>query len=250
IIRRYKWVTPGELDVLSILTNSAATSIANNMLYNDLQASYLQAIRALANAVEARDKCTKGHTDRVTVLARLVAEEMGWEEDQITDLVMGCMLHDIGKIGVPDSILNKPDVLDDQEREKMVDHPLVGLQIISGVDLFKPAIPYIIGHHERYDGTGYPEGLQGDKISIEGRLLAVVDTFDAILSDRPYRKGATVRKAVTELLRNSGTQFDPAIVDIFIEIIRKYKIDFQSLYGRKEDISFLEEPSFIEKVSV
>jgi len=250
IIRRFKWVTPGEMDVLTILTNSAAISIANNMLYNDLQASYMQAIRALANAVEARDKCTKGHTDRVTVLAKLVAKEMCWGEEQITDLVMGCMLHDIGKIGVPDSILNKPDILDEQEREKMVDHPLVGLQIISGVDLFKPAIPYIIGHHERFDGNGYPEGLRAENISLEGRLLAVVDTFDAILSDRPYRKGATVKKAVTELVRNCGTQFDPQIVDIFIKIIRQDMIDFKDLYGREEDISFISEPFFSEKVSV
>jgi len=249
-VRRFKWITPGEMDVLTILTNSAATAIANNKLYNDLQASYLQAIRALANAVEARDKCTKGHTDRVTRLAKMVAEEMDWGPAEIGNLVMGCMLHDIGKIGVPDSILNKPDVLDDGEREKMINHPMVGLQIISGVDLFQPAIPYIMGHHERYDGQGYPKGLKGNDIPIEGRLLAVVDTFDAILSDRPYRKGASLRKAVNELLNNSGSQFDPEIVEVLIKIIRQDKIDFQDMYNREEDISSLDDILLSEKVSV
>lgn len=247
-IRRFKWITPGEMDVLTILTNSAATAIANDRLYKDLQSSYLQAIRALANAVEARDKCTKGHTDRVTVLAKLVAEELNWSRSEIYNLVMGCMLHDIGKIGVPDRILNKPDILDDQEREKMINHPMVGLQIITGVDLFKPAIPYIKGHHERFDGNGYPEGLKGEQIPVEGRLLAVVDTFDAILSDRPYRKGASVRKAVMELISNRGTQFDPELVDVFLRIISQKKIDFMEMYGREEDIESLDDILVTEKV--
>ena len=117
----------------------------------------------------------------------------------------------------------------------------VGLKIVSGIDLFKPAIPYIISHHERFDGKGYPGGLKGEEIPIEGRLLAVVDTFDAILSDRPYRKGASFEVAIKELVNNRGSQFDAEIVDKFIEVIRSGKIDFKLMYNRNIDISLLKE---------
>jgi putative nucleotidyltransferase with HDIG domain len=240
IFDRFYRINPGQFDVLSILTNAAGSAIANNMLYHDLQSSYLQAIRALANAIEARDNYTAGHTDRVIKLAEKVARYMGWSETRINHLIVGCTLHDIGKIGVPDSILNKPDRLTDEEREKMLNHPLVGLKIVRDIELFKPALPYIAAHHERYDGTGYPKGLAGEDIPIEGRLLAVVDTFDAILSDRPYRKGATMETALRELAVNRGLQFDPKIVDIFFEVLRAGLIDFGELYGRDQDISILD----------
>lgn len=250
ILTRFGQVTPGQLDVLTILTNSAASAMANYKLYQDLQGSYLQAIRALANAIEARDKCTAGHTDRVSKLAESVARQMGWSDSQINDLMMGCTLHDIGKIGVPDSILNKATKFTEQERRLMRSHPEVGLGIINSIDLFKPAVPYIIAHHERYDGKGYPRGLTGEEIPIEGRLLAVVDTFDAIMSNRPYRQGAGLRRAVTELIANRGMQFDPKIVDTFLEVTKRGVIDFQQMYGRHEDISFLQEPQVSEKAPV
>ncbi|GAG32698.1 unnamed protein product, partial [marine sediment metagenome] len=225
VLTRFGRVTPGQLDVLTILTNSAASAIANLRLYQDVQSSYLQAIRGLANAIEARDKCTAGHTDRVSKLAELVARHLGWNESQIRDLVMGCSLHDIGKIGVPDSVLNKANKLTQQERRLMNGHPEMGLKIILGIDFFKPAIPYIIAHHERYDGTGYPRGLKGEEIPIEGRLLAVADAFDAIMANRPYRKGAGLKTAVSELVTYKGIQFDPKIVDAFIETLADEQID-------------------------
>ncbi|MBD3402802.1 response regulator [candidate division GN15 bacterium] len=238
---RFDRIRPGEMDVLSILTSSAASIIANNILYEDVQQSYMQAIRALAAAIEARDACTAGHTDRVSRLAIVIAEALGWEESRIDDLRVGCMLHDIGKIGVPDSILNKADKLTEEELETMISHPMVGLKIIHGIDLLRPAIPYISAHHERYDGNGYPRGLAGDEIPIEGRLLAVADTFDAILSDRPYRKGAPLKVAVDELIKHRGTQFDPELVDVFIGLLKAGKVDLNDLYGRDEDLSFLDE---------
>lgn len=240
VLDKFYRVSPGQMDALTILTNSAGSAISNNMLYQDLRTSYLQAIRALANAIEARDMYTAGHTDRVIRLAEPVARYMGWSEGRISNLIVGCTLHDIGKIGVPDSILNKPDRLTDEERMTMVNHPLVGLRIIQDIDLFKPSIPYIISHHERYDGAGYPQGLQGEAIPIEGRLLAVVDTFDAIMSDRPYRKGAPLLTAVSELMNNRGKQFDPRIVDTFFDVLRMGKVDLRELYGRDEDIACLE----------
>ncbi len=239
ILSRFDELTAGQLDVLSILSNSAASAIANHCLYQDLQQSYLHAIRGLAKAIEARDPYTAGHTDRVSRLAELIAHELGWDRAQIDNLVMGCTLHDIGKIGVPDAILNKPGRLTEEERKKMNSHPKLGYNIIHGIDLFKPAIPYIIAHHEWYDGTGYPKGLKGKDIPIEGRLLAVADTFDAIMSDRPYRKGGSLAKAISELQNFSGRQFDPALVEVFIEVIRQGKINFVEMYGRPEDINQL-----------
>jgi response regulator RpfG family c-di-GMP phosphodiesterase len=239
IVNRFDRITPGQMDILSILSSSAASAIANQKLYRDLRDSFLQAIRALANSIEARDQYTAGHTDRVVKLARILATGLGWNEQQMRELVVGCTVHDIGKIGVPDSILNKKERLTEEEREKMCEHPQLGLRIIEGIDLFRPCIPYIMAHHERYDGQGYPKGLKGKDIPIEGRLLSVVDTFDAILSDRPYRKGAGVEVAINELLNHRGSQFDPELVNLFIRLIGEGQVDFVSLYDRDEDVSFL-----------
>jgi len=239
-VARSEQVPLGRLDVLSILANSAASAIANQNLYQDVQRSYLQGIAALAKAIEARDKYTAGHTDRVTKMAEPLARRLGWDDAQIFDLHTGCTLHDVGKIGVPDAILNKAGRLTDSERRLMMRHPQLGYQIIKGIDLFKPAIPYILSHHERFDGEGYPKGLKGEEIPIEGRILAVVDTVDAILSDRPYREGASLETAIVELLSHKGRQFDPALVDLFIEVIRCGEIDLVELYGREEDLSCID----------
>jgi len=250
VVSQFGRITPGQLDVLTILANSAASALSRRRLYADLRRSYLEAIRGLANAIEARDTYTAGHTDRVCRLAEMIARALGWSESRIVDLQMGCTLHDIGKIGVPDSILNKPSALTEDERQMMNRHPEVGLKIIHGIDLFKPAIPYIKAHHEWFDGTGYPRSLRGEEIPFEGRLLAVADTFDAILSDRPYRNGNTLAVAVSELLKYRGRQFDPEIVDVFLGILREGMVDFEAMYGRKEDTSCLDELPVSEKVSV
>jgi response regulator RpfG family c-di-GMP phosphodiesterase len=243
-------ITPGQLNVINLLGNSAANTMANQHLYHNLQESYIQAITGLANAIEARDSYTAGHTDRVSLLAEYTAKQMNWDGRKITDLRMGCSLHDIGKIGVPDSILNKPGVLSEDERNLMSSHPQVGLKIIEGIELFKPAIPYIKAHHERYDGKGYPDGLKGEEIPVEGRLLSVCDTFDAILSDRPYRKGKSLEFAVDELLRNSGNQFDPQIVNNFIMMLQSGQVDFMQMYGRDEDLTKISKKATAETVSV
>jgi len=245
--RKFERVWAGELHILEILGNFAASAIANWKLYLDLQKSYMNAIKGLANAIEARDAHTAGHTDRVCKLAEVVARHLGWNEQRVHDLIMGCTLHDIGKIGVPDSVLNKPNRLTKDEQEKMVRHTELGLRIIEGIDLFKPAIPYIISHHERYDGKGYPGGLKGNQIPLEGRLLAVVDTFDAILSNRPYRPGATLKHAISELASNKGTQFDPEMVEALFEVIRLGRIDIDVLYHCREEIASIPELNTTEK---
>ncbi|HEX2896471.1 MAG TPA: HD domain-containing phosphohydrolase [candidate division Zixibacteria bacterium] len=245
--RKFEQISAGELHILEILGNFAATAIANWRLYNELQKSYMNAIKGLANAIEARDAHTAGHTDRVCKLAEVVARHLGWDEARLRDLVMGCTLHDIGKIGVPDSVLNKPNRLNEQEYEKMISHTELGLKIIEGIDLFKAAIPYISSHHERFDGKGYPGRLRGEKIPIEGRLLAVADTFDAILSNRPYRAGASLKQAISELSNNKGTQFDPKMVEALFDIIRLGKIDIDILYHCRQEISSIPELRPTEK---
>ena len=247
---RQENIPAGQMDILLLLASSASSAMANQKLYSDLQQSYFQVISALTNSIEARDKYTAGHTDRVTRLAEQLARHLGWTEKQLVTLRMGCTLHDIGKIGVPDAILNKPDKLTETERKKMMSHPRLGMKIIRGIELLKASRPYIIAHHERYDGKGYPKGLSGKEIPIEGRLLAVVDTFDAIISDRPYRPGATVDVAVRELVENSGSQFDPKMVTAFLEVLRSGKLDLVELYGRDMDLSCLDEMPVIEMAPV
>ena len=248
-LSRFGQITPGQMDIIRILAGSAGAAIINHKLYQDLQTSYIEAIRALTSAIEARDKCTRGHTDRVLILARELAIELGWTGQALEDLTMGCTLHDIGKIAIPDAILNKEGSLTAEERERMFRHPLEGLKIIANIDRLKPSIPYILAHHEKWDGTGYPRGLRGEEIPIEGRLLAVADTFDAILSDRPYRQGGSVAHAVRELRRCRGTQFDPEIVDAFLSILGRGKLNLAALYGSHRDFSELHSALVTETVS-
>ena len=229
----------GDLQSLSVIASKAASAIENSRLYDDLETAYLSTIQALANAVEARDLYTRGHTERVTRIAEKMARELGWDEDTVRWLRIGATLHDIGKIGVPDGILNKPGPLSDQEFAIMQQHPALGAKMIDGVQFLQPIVPYILCHHEKWDGTGYPEGLSGEDIPIEGRLLAVADTVDAILSTRPYRQANTLNKVVDELKEFSGRQFDPDLVDLFLGMIESGSIDFESMYA---DIDHKKEP--------
>jgi len=211
-------VTEGAFRSAGMVASQAAVAIENARLYKNLHGAYLDTIAALANAIEIRDPYTRGHTDRVKLTTETVARKLGWHGDRLFDVWMGCTLHDIGKIGVPDRILNKSTKLSAEEFTVMRAHPVIGAKIIEGIPFLEPALPYILYHHERWDGNGYPEGLKGEEIPIEGRILAVADTFDAITSDRPYRKGRPIEYAIEELKEHSGRQFDPEIVKIFLEL--------------------------------
>ncbi|MEZ5360139.1 MAG: response regulator [Candidatus Zixiibacteriota bacterium] len=232
---RFMPLTPGQINLLSIVASKAAAAIENNRLYDHLQSSYLKAIKALANSIEARDQYTRGHTNRVTIIAELIATRLNWSDEKRAELKMGCTLHDIGKIGVPDAILNKPGRLDAEEQEIMRVHPILGARILEGIDYLEAAIPYILYHHEQFDGTGYPHGLAGDEIPIEGRLLAVADTYDAIVSHRPYRRGATPERAIDELVKFKGRQFDPDIVDVMVEAYKDGSIEQLGIYYTSRD---------------
>jgi len=218
--------TQGQLAGLAIFASKAATALENSDLYESLKTTYFATVEALANAVEARDSYTRGHTERVYQLSYAIAGELGWTEQQLGDLKMGALLHDIGKIGVPDSILNKAGQLTPEEAEIMKKHPAIGAKMIEAIEFLKPALPYILYHHERHDGKGYPIGLAGDDIPLPGRLLAVVDTIDAITSDRPYRKGMSLESAIDEIKRFSGTQFNPIVVEACLSAHNKGKLKF------------------------
>lgn len=217
--------TKGQLQSLSIIASEAASAIEKAKLYENLKDSYLETVTALANAVEARDSYTRGHTERVWYLAEFLAKQMGWEEEKMWEVKMGGTLHDIGKIGVPDAILNKTGKLTPEEFEIMKLHPQRGVRILEGISFLTPALPYVLYHHERYDGKGYPHGLTKEEIPIQGRLMAVVDTFDAISSDRPYRRSKGFQKALEEIKKNTGTQFDPLVVELLIHAWSKGLVD-------------------------
>jgi putative nucleotidyltransferase with HDIG domain len=223
---KFSYISPGQMRMISLLASSATSAVERSYLDRDLKRSYYQTIKTLANAIEARDRYTAGHTDRVYRLAKIIARKMGWSVEQLLELRTGCLLHDIGKIGVPDAILNKPEALTDYERNIMMKHPEMGAKILRGIPFLKAIIPYVLYHHEKFDGSGYPDGLKGSEIPIEGRLLAVVDTFDAITSDRPYRQGRSTELAIDELEKFSGTQFDPEIVKLFKDLCDEGRIRF------------------------
>ena len=171
--------------------------------------------------MEARDIYTRGHTERVCYMAQTLCLEMGWNEEQLWEAKMGGILHDIGKIGVPDAILNKAQTLTEDEFEIMKRHTICGAKILEDISFSAPAIPYVLYHHERYDGKGYPYGLRSSEIPIQGRLMAVVDTFDAMTSDRPYRKAKSFKMALDEIKDCAGTQFDPEIAQLFLSVWEK-----------------------------
>ena len=221
-----------DLRVFDMLCGAASAAISRAMLTERLEASYMQAIQALTGAIEARDRYTAGHTERVSYMAETLAVAMGWKEDRLRVLRQGCMLHDVGKIGVPNSVLNKNGPLTEFEMNIMRRHPELGVRIVENVDFLRAAVPYVLFHHERYDGKGYPMGLGGQDIPIQGRLLAVADTFDAIVSDRPYRRGASFDRATQELIDHRGTQFDAELADLFVEALRDGRLDLSSLYSR------------------
>lgn len=187
-------------------------------LYDDLQDSYESSLQALVTALDFRDNETQGHSYRVVEYAVIVAKEMGIEEPELTWIRRGAILHDVGKIGIPDSILKKPGKLDEAEWEEMKRHPEMGFRMLQHIRFLEPALDIVMSHQERFDGTGYPRGLQGEEIPLGARIFAVVDTFDAMTSDRPYRKALTIEDARSEIREWSGRQFDPDVAEAFLQV--------------------------------
>jgi len=215
-----------DLALATVLCRQAAILIDNVQLFDevkrkaqDLEEAQLDAIKALAEALESKDAYTRDHSDRALQHAVAVAEKMGLSDMQKDRLKYAAVLHDIGKIGVPENILKKPTRLTPEEYEIIKTHPEKGAEIIRHIKSLAQVVPLVLYHQEQYDGKGYPKGLAGDEIPIESRIVAVLDAFDAMTSDRVYRKAPGRQRAVEELKRYAGTQFDPQVVQAFLEVI-------------------------------
>lgn len=229
----------GHRKLLNVLGSRAAGSIENARLVRNLRAindqlldanrslqeNFLKTIQGFALALEENDLYTRGHSERVSIYSRLIAEGMGMNSDQVELAVQSGLMHDIGKIGIRYEKLNKPGKLTPEEVAMFRRHPIIGKRILEGIPFMRNLIPGVLSHHERFDGTGYPQGLEGEDIPLLGRIICVGDTYDAMTSDRPYRKALPHTVACDELLRCSGTQFDSEIVQVFLKKIEIYRDD-------------------------
>lgn len=187
--------------------------------YEKLEKAYMESIETLRQTVEAKDVYTRGHSDRVSAFSVLIGEKLGLSENDIRILRIGGLFHDIGKIGVPDSILLKDAKLTDDEYSQIKNHPSIGAHILSNASIFADMLPIVKHHHERYDGNGYPSKLKGEEIPYLARIAAVADTFDAMTSVRPYRTALPIEVVKEEFRRCAGTQFDPEIAKVFLDIL-------------------------------
>ncbi len=182
-----------------------------------LKNANLDSVRVLAEATDAKDPYTRGHSDRVKRMSLRIAVSLGFTEERKEILEYGALLHDIGKIGIKDDILQKPGPLTPEEYRMIQEHPLIGVKIVEGIDFFKDKISMIRNHHEHFDGKGYPDGLAGEAIPIEARIIAVPDAFDAMASLRPHRENMSVEQILLEMEKHEGKQFDPRILKIFLQ---------------------------------
>lgn len=208
-----------ELEFLTTLSNQATVAIENAWLYESVKTNYFATIQSLVNALEANDRFTKGHSERVKLLSVELGKYIGLDFKEIELLEHAAILHDIGKIGIDNFILQKQGKLTAKEYSLIKTHPLIGDDILGPIDTLEGVRKTIIQHHERYDGNGYPYGLRGDEISLKARILSVVDTFDAMMTDRPYRKALSFKAIKNELKSNAGTQFDPYVVGAFVDML-------------------------------
>ncbi|MGO0063575.1 HD-GYP domain-containing protein [Brevibacillus fluminis] len=214
---------------------------------NSLNHSFLT---ALAHSVDARDPYTHGHSHRVASFGREIAKELHASQRFVDDVYFGGILHDIGKIGIEDYILKKEGKLTDEEYERIKEHPVIGYQILKQSGVFEELLPAIRSHHERIDGKGYPDGLKGEQIPLIARILAVADAFDAMVSDRPYRKGMPVDEALNRIDAGAGTQFDVELARVFVQYIKKLPPDKLEAMIRSEGRMATQNEATLEEVLV
>ncbi len=205
--------------ILSALANQTAVAVENARLYEELEETFVQTISALANAIDIRDTYTSSHSQRIANWASAIGRYLDFPADEIRIIYWGGLLHDIGKIGIPDEILRKPTKLNKAEWEIIKKHTLMGARLVGQIKKISDVAPIIEYSHERYDGLGYPHGIKGNEIPIGSRIISVVDSYSAMRDERPYKKPYSYEKAVEELKQNSGSMYDPKIVDAFIKIL-------------------------------
>ena len=214
-----------DLELINAFADQAAVAIDNARLFDDLQASnrelekaYQATLEGWVRALDMRDKETEGHTQRVTKLTERLARSMGVNGDELLHIRRGALLHDIGKMAIPDGILLKPGKLTDDERLLIQQHPIYAYEMLNPIDFLLPAIDIPYCHHEKWDGTGYPRGLRGDDIPFSARIFPIIDVWDALISDRPYRKGLPQDEVRHHIQADSGKHFDPRVVNAFFEL--------------------------------
>lgn len=207
-----------DLKFLSAISTQAAMVIQNALLVANLKESFLVTVRSLSAAIDAKDHYTHGHSERVNHYALQIGRIMGISQSELDQLELACLLHDVGKIGIPENILNKAEKLTPEEMSIIRKHPLKGLEILKNAKLTKATLAAVRHHHERYDGGGYPDGLKAEEIPLLARIITVVDTFDAMISDRPYRPRCTKMTAIAKIYKDSGSQHDPRVVQALLKI--------------------------------
>ena len=211
----------GELNLMSSIAEQLALVLTNTDMYADLENLVINVVKSFVQAIEAKDKYTRGHSERVSRYVRAMAARLHLNETQRKDLNWASVLHDVGKIGIPEAILNKSGSLTDEEYRILKAHPEKGHNILASLDQLSGALPGILHHHERYDGLGYPGGLKGEDIPLAARIIAIVDTFDAIITDRAYRARRSVNGAIEILEEVAGSQLDPDLVEVFKEVLKE-----------------------------
>jgi putative nucleotidyltransferase with HDIG domain len=217
--------TENDLELISAFADQAAVAIDSARMFEDLQESHRELERAYqatlegwVRALDLRDKETEGHTQRVTILTYRLARSMGVRDEALVHLTRGALLHDIGKMAIPDGILLKPGELTLEERELIKKHPVYAYEMLRPIDFLVPALDIPYCHHERWDGTGYPRGLKGEEIPFAARIFPVIDVWDALTSDRPYRKALPYQEVRQRIQADSGKHFDPRVVDAFMDM--------------------------------
>jgi HD-GYP domain-containing protein (c-di-GMP phosphodiesterase class II) len=245
--------TQGEPRLIEHLAAQAVTAVEQAVLFakmrsdaEQLESSYDTTLKALMAALDAKDEVTESHCERVGKLTTELARKMSMPESMMVHIERGALLHDVGKIGVPDGILKKPEALNDGEWEAMRKHPLLAGLMVSKVGFLEPALPILLYHHEKYDGSGYPFGLAMSNIPLEARIFSIVDAYDAMTSERPYRPAMSHHDAMEEVRRNSGSQFDPDVVAAFEELMASRRDLREPSGGRRvlgmHDLEHLSEP--------
>ena len=211
--------TQDELLIFSTLANQTAVAIENARLYDELRGSFIQTVIALANAIDIRDTYTNTHSQQIADLAAKTARALGCTPEEANEIYLGGLLHDIGKIGIPDTILQKETNLEEDEWQIVRTHPILGAELISPIKRLAGVSPMIENSHERYDGLGYPHGIKGEEIPLGARIISVVDSYSAMQDKRPYKEPFSREKIVDELKQNSGKMYDPHVVEVFLNII-------------------------------
>jgi putative nucleotidyltransferase with HDIG domain len=222
------------IELISSLSNNIAIAIDNAKAYDNLKQSYLKTVKSLVSVVEAKDEYTESHSIRVAKYSAFIASEMNYPKSFIEDIWVAGELHDIGKIGIDDSILNKNGPLTEDEYNTIKQHPVIAYKIVSKIGLREDILKAIRHHHERFDGKGYPDMIKGDEIPVMASIISVADAFDAITSNRPYRKSRSIIQGINEIVMNRGTQFNPVVVQTIEKMFIKKQEIFEKIHNDEE----------------